>query len=164
MVEKAKKRLAVLKHERACRKQNPSQGRKVGGLGLDEKRLLAEFLLVRRALNRGRFMVPLDGEGGVFERLSARDYYRLVDWTGRHLRKGKSGVISEEVRPLLESLDLDAEEWLDTVRTYRKRFGLVAGTLDQMRTSAQRVGQKWWKGIRGVEKAFRKAAPIEALA
>jgi hypothetical protein len=161
MVEKARKRLVVLREMRMQRNAE-TQRRREGKRS--EEDLLEEFLAIRRILNRGRFLVRLDGEGGVFCRLSAREYYRLVDWTGRQLRKGKVGVIGEEVRPLLESLDLDAVEWLETVRSYRKRFGLVAGTVDQMRTAARRAGQKWWKGMRGVEKVFRSGEPVEAMA
>jgi hypothetical protein len=186
MVEKAKKRLELLRNERMRLENNhemhensrndvgngenghknrdKTQDEDKSGTKVEEERLLEEFLAIRRVLNRGRFLVRLDGEGGVFCRLSAREYYRLVDWTGRQLRKGKAGVIGEEVRPLLESLDLDAVEWLETVRSYRKRFGLVAGTVSQMRAAARRAGQKWWKGIRGVEKVFRSGEPVEAMA
>ncbi len=78
----------------------------------------------------------------------------MVDWTGRQLRSDKPGAISPEVRPLLESLELDPEEWVETIRTYGKRFGIVAGTVEHIREAASALGRRWLKGCRSCESAF----------
>ena len=72
------------------------------------------------------------------------------------MRKDIPGVISEDIRPLLESLELDAGEWVETVKKYRKRFGLMAGTVEHIREAAARTGKAWLKGCRSCEAAFRK--------
>ena len=49
-------------------------------------------------------------------------YLKLLDWTGRQLRKDKAGKIPAECDPILERLDCSAESWLDLVQNFRKRF------------------------------------------
>jgi REP element-mobilizing transposase RayT len=40
------------------------------------------------------------------------DYVELVDWTGRRLREGKSGVIPADLPPVLERLQIEPQYWL----------------------------------------------------
>ena len=54
-------------------------------------------------------------------------YLKLLDWTGRQLRKDKAGRIPSEFAPILERLDCSAESWLDLVKNFRKRFRTEAG-------------------------------------
>ena len=54
-------------------------------------------------------------------------YLKLLDWTGRQLRKDKAGKIPTEFDPILERLDCSAESWLDLVQNFRKRFRTEAG-------------------------------------
>ena len=54
-------------------------------------------------------------------------YLRLLDWTGRQIRKDKTGRISEDCAPILERLECNAETWLDFVKNFRKRFRNEAG-------------------------------------
>ena len=54
-------------------------------------------------------------------------YLKLLDWTGRQLRKDKAGKIPIEFDPILERLDCSAESWLDLVQNFRKRFRTEAG-------------------------------------
>ena len=69
----------------------------------------------RRASNKGFLPMTLD------------QYLRLLDWTGRQLRKDKAGKIPTEFEPILERLDCSAESWLDLVQNFRKRFRTEAG-------------------------------------
>ena len=70
---------------------------------------------VRRASNKGCLPMTLD------------QYLKLLDWTGRQLRKDKAGKIPAEFDPILERLDCSAESWLDLVQNFRKRFRTEAG-------------------------------------
>ena len=54
-------------------------------------------------------------------------YLKLLDWTGRQIRKDKVGVIPAECAPILERLDCSAETWVDFVKNFRKRFRNEAG-------------------------------------
>jgi hypothetical protein len=72
----------------------------------------------RRASNKGCLSMTLD------------QYLKLLDWTGRQIRKDKVGAISAECAPVLDRLDCSAETWVDIVRNFRKRFRNEAGLPD----------------------------------
>jgi hypothetical protein len=74
-----------------------------------------EIQSTRRASNKGCLPMTLD------------QYLKLLDWTGRQLRKDKAGKIPAEFNPILERLDCSAESWLDLVQNFRKRFRTEAG-------------------------------------
>ena len=69
----------------------------------------------RRASNKGSLSMSLD------------QYLQLLDWTGRQLRRDKPGVISSDLKPILERLDCTVESWMDLVRNFRRRFRTEAG-------------------------------------
>jgi len=70
---------------------------------------------LRRASSRGCLPMSLD------------EYLRLLDWTGRQIRKDKAGKIPTECGPILERLKCSAETWLDLIQNFRKRFRAEAG-------------------------------------
>ncbi len=72
-------------------------------------------LSARRGSNKGCLPMTLD------------QYLKLLDWTGRKLRKDKPGRIPSEFKPILERLDCSVESWLDLVKNFRKRFRTEAG-------------------------------------
>jgi REP element-mobilizing transposase RayT len=69
----------------------------------------------RRASNKGCLFMSLD------------QYLQLLDWTGRQLRRDKPGVISGDLKPIMERLDCTVESWLDLVQNFRRRFRTEAG-------------------------------------
>jgi len=69
----------------------------------------------RRASDKGFLPMTLD------------QYLKLLDWTGRQLRKDKAGKIPAEFEPILERLDCSVESWMDLVQNFRKRFRTEAG-------------------------------------
>jgi hypothetical protein len=62
--------------------------------------------------------------------MSLDQYLQLLDWTGRQLRRDKPGVISSDLKPILERLDCTVESWMDLVRNFRRRFRTEAGKPD----------------------------------
>jgi hypothetical protein len=94
-------------------------GEKAGWLApvaLDPPRKkVREKITTRRASNKGCLSMTLN------------QYLRLLDWTGRQIRKDKVGVIPKECAPILESLECSVETWVDFVRNFRKRFHNEAG-------------------------------------
>ncbi len=79
------------------------------------RKKVREKQTARRASNNGCLQMTLD------------EYLRLLDWTGRQLRRDKAGRIPPEFSPILERLDCSAETWLDLVKNFRKRFRTEAG-------------------------------------
>ena len=79
------------------------------------RKKVREQATTRRASNKGCLSMTLD------------QYLRLLDWTGRQIRKDKVGVIPIDLAPIVERLQCSAETWLDFVRNFRKRFRNEAG-------------------------------------
>ena len=74
-----------------------------------------EKATTRRASNKGCLPMTLD------------DYLKLLDWTGRQIRKDKRGQIPDACAPILERLECSPETWLDFVQNFRLRFRNEAG-------------------------------------
>ena len=75
------------------------------------------------------------------------DYLALVDWTGRAIRADKRGAIPEELAPILERLNVETDNWLETVCRFEGRYRRVLGPAEQVRAWAEALGQKWLQGI-----------------
>lgn len=50
------------------------------------------------------------------------DYLQLVDYTGRALRLGKVGVISDQLPPILQRLNLSQQGWLARASQFEARY------------------------------------------
>ena len=79
------------------------------------RRKVREKATTRRASNKGCLSMSLD------------HYLKLLEWTGRQIRKDKVGAIPQDCAPILDRLECSAETWMDFVRNFRKRFRNEAG-------------------------------------
>ena len=61
-----------------------------------------------------------------------QDYFELLDWTGRALKKGKRGAIEKGAPPILERLGIEEESWIDSVLHFQKYFFDAAGTVSAL--------------------------------
>jgi hypothetical protein len=86
--------------------------------------------------------------------MSLADYLRLLDWTGRQLRRDKRGAIPEEVAPILQRLKVSDEGWLHLVRDFSRMFRRAAGTPATLAKEATRRGHRWLKGISSSRATF----------
>lgn len=75
------------------------------------------------------------------------DYFALVDWTGRAIRTDKRGAIPASVRPILQTLGVEADNWVNNTQFFGHRFGRVLGRIEQIRAWAGRLDQKWLAGL-----------------
>jgi hypothetical protein len=103
---------------------------------------------------------------GAFERIAARqaergflpllldDYLQLLDWTGRQLRRDKSGAIPARLAPILERLHVSAEHWSDTVPQFGRWFHRAVGSAASLRRFAERRGRRWLHGLSRSRLAF----------
>jgi REP element-mobilizing transposase RayT len=85
------------------------------------------------------------------------DYLRLVDWTGRRVRKAKHGHIDAAQPPILESLKIDHDAWQAMMQPGGNRFGRALGPLDHLRLHARTLGQSWIRGLKQAAKIYRPA-------
>lgn len=58
------------------------------------------------------------------------DYLQLVDTTGKAIVQGKRGSIPNHLAPILQRLGIEADNWLDNVTQFEKRFNLAVGTIE----------------------------------
>jgi hypothetical protein len=72
--------------------------------------------------------------------MSLDAYLSLVDWTGRHLARGKTGKIPASCEPILKRVGLDGEVWCELVRDFRHLFRRVVGNRTSLIQSATARG------------------------
>lgn len=96
----------------------------------------------RRASNKGFLSMDLD------------DYLRILDWTGRQVRRDKRGAIPDELAPILERLGMSAEFWLETATNFGRWFHRAAGRVSLLAGEATRAGKRWFQGAGRCQQAF----------
>ena len=75
------------------------------------------------------------------------DYLELVDWTGRAIRENKRGFIPADVPPILTRLGVEAENWIETVRHFRRHFYDFVGPGDILAQRGRALGRSWLRGV-----------------
>ncbi|NCD33333.1 MAG: transposase [Spartobacteria bacterium] len=113
------------------------------------------------SVERADWLVPIDDSLFFEYKLTIDEYLELVDLTGRRLTAVKRGQIDEQLLPILQSLQIDADNWLHTVEQYGRLFCRVAGRLENIAASAKKAGRKWFCGLSASIGAFR---PVESTA
>jgi len=83
-----------------------------------------------------------------------QDYIELVDWTGRMLRQGKRGRISQTIPPILNRLELDTKNWLYLTKNFESPFKTMVGSAINIRKACLQLGKCWTHGIRECEQLF----------
>jgi len=76
------------------------------------------------------------------------DYFDLVDTTGRMIRAGKRGFISEKSPKILEQFGINPLKWVEHVKHFGRLYGDCCGGKQAMNAFAQKFGKCWAKGGR----------------
>jgi len=92
--------------------------------------------------------------------IQERDYFQLLDVTGRIVRANKPGAIPSELPPLLERLKsrgipLNTDVWGETICSFPKHFGLVIGEASLLAQRAAAQGRKWFRGTASCARLFQ---------
>ncbi|NRA52655.1 MAG: transposase [Gammaproteobacteria bacterium] len=74
-----------------------------------------------------------------------RDYFELVDWSGRHVAPNKSSYINLEEPTLLTTLGIDEDDFITAVKHFRRQYGSFAGSTEHLRDFAHSHGKSWCK-------------------
>lgn len=82
------------------------------------------------------------------------DYLKILDWTGRQLRRDKRGAIPGDLAPILDRLGMSAEFWVDTVNNFGRWFHRAAGSVSLLANEAARAGKHWFQGVGRCRQAF----------
>lgn len=75
-----------------------------------------------------------------------KDYFQLVDWTGRILRVENRGSIPDSCPPILQRLELSPDKWLDHMRGAQTEKDIALGRLDKVKAYINNCGFKWLRG------------------
>ena len=95
------------------------------------------------------YLMPLKAQGQNPEQAvpyPLSSYFALVDWSGRIIRKGKHGRITEDAPPILERLGIDPNEWLATM-SRGNSFRRAIGKLLSLKAYAKSCGKHWVHGL-----------------
>jgi len=93
-------------------------------------------------------LLPMEGDKTSSQGLPfyLKDYLELVEWSGRAIRSDKSGSIPANLEPILQRLQLQPATWMGQQSHFGKRYFLVAGSRDKIKTLALKIGVKWMNG------------------
>jgi REP element-mobilizing transposase RayT len=80
--------------------------------------------------------------------LSTADYLQLLDWTSRAYARDKRGRIPEDAPAIVAAIDRDARRWATRVAAFGGGWARAAGSARDLLALAERLGQRWLKGIR----------------
>jgi len=99
---------------------------------------------------------PKDWKQGIHGLLgmSLSEYLELLDWTGRCIHRGKRGVIPANLKPILERISIDVDNWVDSVLSFGKLFYRAVGQVEKLVEAAKKAGKKWLHGVRASHKCF----------
>ncbi|MFT5449209.1 MAG: REP element-mobilizing transposase RayT [Gammaproteobacteria bacterium] len=78
---------------------------------------------------------------------TATQYLELVDWTGRTLYPDKRGAINTAAPPIIKRLGLRTRQWCIAVPATESHYWRAIGQADALMAYAQKLGQKWLRGI-----------------
>jgi hypothetical protein len=95
-------------------------------------------------------------------RMTAAEYFDLVDTSGRMLRSDKRGAIDAELAPILLRIGANPGAWIDTVSKFGSKFRLAAGLLSNLRSFADQLGRRWLTGVAAARVAFATSPPQSA--
>jgi len=91
--------------------------------------------------------------------MTAKEYFELVDRSGRLIRSDKRGVIDAALAPILLRIGAKPEAWTDTISDFGDTFRLVAGLVSNLRTFADQLGKCWFTGLSAARNAFASSPP-----
>jgi REP element-mobilizing transposase RayT len=95
-----------------------------------------------------RPMKPIAGNLSPNLNLSTAEYLQLLDWTGRTLAPGKRGRIATNAPAVISIIDHDPTRWTTRVAAFGSGWSRAAGSTQDLIELAERLGQRWLKGLR----------------
>lgn len=129
----AKIRLETLKVNRSRRSSHPSKNVVSNPTKRLEKETRSSWLspiCLRRSPNwtgKAKSVGKVNQPPKGFLHMTEVDYLELTDWTGRQTRSDKRGRIPNNIRPVLEGLEIDGDRWLEINRLFRSLFRKGSG-------------------------------------
>lgn len=86
-----------------------------------------------------------------------KDYVELVDWTGRAIKHGKKGFISNQQPPILQRLNISPEAWLELTHGIESHFSRSIGTEQSLNRLRHNHSCRWVSGMTSAKRLFNSA-------
>ncbi|WP_145055901.1 transposase [Lignipirellula cremea] len=142
-IEASKVEIGTIRHSDTPNpEQAPRQDDWLSPIELDKQSERSTTRSARRASDRGYLSLDLTA------------YLKLLDWTGRQIRRGKRGSIPSDLALILERLQISADLWVNTVQNFRKLFHRAAGSPTTLAAEAARRGKRWLAGMQTSRECF----------
>ena len=75
------------------------------------------------------------------------------------VRSGKRGSIPAHLRPILERLEIDVDNWIDVVLGFGRLFKTIIGKVKDPAAEAARRGRRLVKGLGQACRFYREPSP-----
>ena len=89
-----------------------------------------------------------------FLAIAVEDYLRLLDWTGRQVRRPGRAAIPASLTPILDRLRIGGESWVEGVENFGRWFHRAVGRTGRLAEEASRRGRRWFQGLAHARAAF----------
>ncbi len=90
---------------------------------------------------------PVAGSLAMCLPIRTGEYLQLVAWTGRQTHPGKRGKLGEDAPETLKHWDASSECWQCRVKAIGSGYWRVMGEVQDLKAWAERIGQRWLKGL-----------------
>lgn len=91
--------------------------------------------------------------------VSSAEYLRLVDWTGRSVRRGKRSSIQQGAPPILQRLQQPDDNWLREIRHFGRWYYRAIGPINALDNYRMHLEVQWLKGARRCSALKHPAEP-----
>jgi hypothetical protein len=98
---------------------------------------------------------PVAGVPCAFLPVRLDEYVAMTEWTGKQVRADKRGAIPADAPSVLLRIDTDPTRWTKRVKGIGSGYWRVVGEASDLIAAAERLGQRWLKGI-GLARALAK--------
>jgi len=82
---------------------------------------------------------------------SLTDYFELTEWTGSAIRDDKKAHIPPHIKPILQKLGVQEDNWLNEVNNFGRHFGRVVGPAEMLTKMSNKLGLWWIRGSRNCQ-------------
>ena len=89
-----------------------------------------------------------------FLSMSLVEYLNILDSTGREIREGKRGKISDKLAPILVRIGVNPEYWINTSIYFRHWFAHAAGSKETLTDFSKNFNKSWCKGLKMADRAY----------
>jgi len=94
---------------------------------------------------------PFDGSSHTEIRtalpFTLKDYFDLVDSTGRQLREDKKGFVDGRIPKLITQLNINPDEWISHIKKFGLQYANSVGSAQSLANNAKRLSCRWLKGV-----------------